>query len=102
MSRKNTRGGQPPSFESERTLAAAEQDVGGDSAQAPSRCACGSDTLVLQAFLQVVDGVPDPRPVEVESLTCPDCGREFEAILTDDGRVLRGDFLGFFEEDASE
>ena len=39
------------------------------------------------------------EPVEVEALTCPECGREYEPILLGDGKVQRGEFLGYFEED---
>ena len=52
--------------------------------------------------MQVVDGRPQPGFVEAESLTCPECSREYEPILADDGRVLRGDFLGWFDAGDSE
>ena len=80
--------------EGERTMAEAEQDKGG------ARCACGSSSFVLEAYLEVADGQLRPEPVEVEALTCPECGREYEPVLLGDGRVARGDFLGYFEEDA--
>lgn len=81
-------------------MAAAEEDAAaGVQTAATARCACGSETMLLQAFLQVVDGRITPEPVEVETLTCPECGREFEPILKDDGTVLRGDFLGYFEDE---
>lgn len=84
--------------DSERTLAAAEaeetQQGGSDT-----RCVCGSTRFVLEAFLEIEDGKPNPEPVEVEALTCPECNREFEPVLAENGRVLRGDFIGFFEED---
>lgn len=103
MSRKGRREpSAPASWETERTLAAAEEDEQSGAlspADAPARCACGSDTLVLQAFVQVVDGRPQPGYVETEALTCPECNREFEPILGSDGRVLRGDFLGYFEDE---
>jgi len=87
-------------WEGERTLAAAEteeeqipESVGDTS------CACGSNEFLLEAYLQVVDGRPVPKPVEVETLTCPQCGREFEAVEAEDGRILRGEFLGYVELD---
>jgi hypothetical protein len=117
MGRKGRRDDAPASWESERTMAAAEEDAreqasrelpgagegeGVGAQQGNSRCACGSDSLLLQAFVQIVDGRPQPGFVEAETLTCPECSREYEPIQTDDGRVLRGDFLGYFEagEDA--
>ena len=106
MSRKGRRGEAqaPASWEGERTMAAAEEDQreqqagSAASTEAPSRCACGSDSMLLQAFVQVVDGRPQPGFVETETLTCPECNREYEPIQTDDGRILRGDFLGMFDE----
>ena len=92
----------PTDWEGERTLAAAEEDRGAKDAlvePTDTRCLCGSEELLLEAFLQVVDGRPVPQPVEVETLTCPQCGREFEAVLTEDGRVLRGEFQGYVELD---
>ena len=77
----------------ERTMAEAEQDTGG------SRCACGSGSFVLEAYLEVVDGRIAGDPVEVEALTCPECGREYEPVMLGEGKVARGDFIGFFEED---
>ncbi len=115
MGRKGRRDDAPASWESERTMAAAEEDAreqatslsapaeaGGAQVTATARCACGSDSMLLQAFVQIVDGRPQPGFVEAETLTCPECSREYEPIQTDDGRVLRGDFLGYFEagEDA--
>jgi hypothetical protein len=63
------------------------------------RCACGSSRFVLEAYLEVEGGRVSPEPVEVEALTCPECGREYEPVLLTDGRVQRGDFLGYFEQD---
>jgi hypothetical protein len=76
----------------ERTLAEAEQDTGG------TRCVCGSERFVLEAYLEVEGGMLAPEPVEVEALTCPECGREYEPVLLGSGRVVRGDFRGYFEE----
>jgi len=84
--------------ESERTMAEAEQDAlqkPGDE----SRCICGSQRFVLEAYLEVEGGMPNPEPIEVEALTCPECGREYEPILTGNGRVLRGEFRGYFDDD---
>jgi hypothetical protein len=92
--------------EFERTLAAAEEEAaqegptGPQSSAAVTRCACGSSEFLLEAYLHVVDGVPRPEPVEVESLTCPECGREYEAIMGESGRILRGDFIGYVEEES--
>ena len=80
----------------ERTLAGAEEaarDAAGE------RCACGSSRFVLEAYLEVDGGRIVPEPVEVEALTCPECGREYEPVLLTDGRVQRGEFLGYFEQD---
>jgi hypothetical protein len=82
--------------EEERTLAEAEQDAReGEGA----RCACGSGRFVLEAYLEVEGGKILVDPVEVEALTCPECGREYEPVLLGDGRVQRGEFLGYFEDD---
>jgi len=78
--------------DSERTMAQAEQDKGG------TRCVCGSERFVLEAYLEVEGGMVAPEPVEVEALTCPECGREYEPVLLGSGRVVRGEFRGFFEE----
>jgi hypothetical protein len=78
--------------DSERTMAEAEQDKGG------TRCACGSERFVLEAYLEVEGGMVSPEPVEVEALTCPECGREYEPVLLGSGRVVRGEFRGFFDE----
>ncbi|HEX4386622.1 MAG TPA: hypothetical protein VH083_26895 [Myxococcales bacterium] len=77
----------------ERTMADAEADQGG------TRCACGSERFVLEGYFEVEGGMLAPEPVEVEALTCPECGREYEPILMGSGRVTRGEFRGFFEED---
>ena len=87
-------------WDGERTLADAEQDALEEQA-APAggtRCACGSDRFVLEAYLEVNAGVPNPEPIEMEALTCPECGREYEPILAG-GKILRGEFRGFFEEE---
>ncbi|HXN84089.1 MAG TPA: hypothetical protein VN883_16535 [Myxococcales bacterium] len=98
---------QPEDWESERTLAAAEQDQAELAATQPAAtddapggaavvtCACGGHEFLLQAYLHVVDGQPQGEMVEVEGLTCPQCGREYEAIPVAGGRVLRGDFIGY-------
>jgi len=91
-------------WESERTLA----DVEAEQAERPLlddgglRCACGSEEFLLEAYLHVVGGVPRPEPVEVETLTCPACSREYEAIQGEGGRILRGDFLGWADLDEEE
>ena len=65
-----------------------------------ARCACGSSSFVLEAYLEVTDGRIGSEAVEAEALTCPECGREYEPVLLGAGKVARGDFLGFFEEEA--
>ncbi len=104
MGRRNRRDtGRGPSteWESERTLAAAEEEAGRTSPDGPIEadvvCLCGNHELLLEAYLRVVDGQPDPTPVEVGTLTCPKCGREFDAVDLGDGRIVRGDFLGTAE-----
>ncbi len=83
----------------ERTLADVEaegrekKEDGGTSAD-PTACPCGSRTFALQAFLEVTDGRVATRPVETDSLTCPECGREYEPVELEDGRVVRGAYLG--------
>ena len=93
-------------FEFERTLADAEADevaarerADGPSDDADATCICGHGEFVLEAFMHVVGGRLRPDPVEVESLTCPECGREYEAVPAGDGRVLRGDFRGWADVD---
>ena len=93
-------------FEFERTLA----DVEAEARDAPAvaddaletsdtTCPCGHNEFLLEAFMHVVDGRLKPVPVEVESLTCPECGREFEAVSLEDGRVVRGEFRGWADVD---
>jgi len=85
----------------ERTLADAESDTLDTSPASDLACICGSTELLLEAYLRVENGQLDPEPVEVETLTCPECGREYEAVLAEGGRVLRGEFQGFIsDEDA--
>ena len=95
-------------WESERTLADVEQQEkeeleaqGEPSAgtEGSTLCACGSSEFLLEAYLRVADGRPSPEPVEVENLTCPHCGREYEPVRCENGRVLRGEFLGYVELD---
>ena len=71
-------------------------DPGATSVQPkdPARCACGGEEFVLEAYLAVIRGRPQREPLELESLTCPSCGREYEAIWLADGRVARGEFRG--------
>ena len=94
-------GAQPQEpWEVERTLAAAEEDEReAPNAEGITSCTCGSNELLLEAYLQVVDGRALPVPVELETLTCPQCGREYEAIQAEDGRILRGGLLGTVELD---
>lgn len=90
-------------FELERTLADAEADEAALSeaveGEADTRCICGHGEFVLEAFMHVIGGRLEPVPVEVEGLTCPECGREYEAVPAGDGRVLRGDFRGWADLD---
>jgi hypothetical protein len=87
-------------WQAERTLAEAEADAAEVKLpQSDARCPCGSGQFLLQAYLQVEDGRPTPGFVELESLTCPRCCREFEAVETEDGRVLRGELLGHVDLD---
>jgi hypothetical protein len=60
----------------------------------PVRCACGADEFMLEAYMAVIAGKLQPVPLEVETLTCPQCGREYEAIWLESGTVARGDYLG--------
>ncbi len=102
-------------FEFERTLAAAEEDGAAGleeqaegappataAAAGDERCTCGSSELLLEAYLRVVDGRPHSELVEVETLTCPQCGKEYEAVQMEDGRVLRGELLGHVDLDEDE
>lgn len=105
MARKRGQGGKGPETDwtTERTLAASEADEGavdlGVAGDADVRCACGSDEFLLEAYLHVVAGRPRPEFVEVETLTCPACSREYEAVEAEGGRILKGDFVGYAEED---
>jgi hypothetical protein len=85
-------------FEGDRTLADAEQDEREAGQGSNTRCLCGSERFVLEAYLEVEAGALNPEPIEVEALTCPSCGREYEPIFAG-GRMLRGEFRGFFEDD---
>jgi len=84
-------------------MAEAEQDAREDRSAPGSetRCQCGSTRFVLEAYLEVDGGVPNPEPIEVEALTCPECGREYEPIFAN-GRIVRGEFRGYFEEDEED
>jgi hypothetical protein len=86
-------------WEAERTMADAEEDaaVEATGTGTDTSCPCGSHEFVLEAFLHVVDGKVRPEPIDVESLTCPQCGREFEAVEGEGGVILRGAFLGHVE-----
>jgi len=95
-------------FEFERTMADAEAEerfAADDGEVDPSangddrRCPCGHREFLLQAFMAVIDGRLQPVPIDVESLTCPACGREFEAVSLEDGQVVRGEYLGRTELD---
>jgi hypothetical protein len=90
-------------WESERTLAAAEEEQafeqGSDENVADTACLCGGREFLLEAFMQVIDGEMQKEPVELSRLTCPECAREYEAIAGESGRILRGDFLGFADLD---
>jgi hypothetical protein len=78
----------------DRTMAEAEADVG-DS----KKCICGSTHFVLEAYFEVEDGMMSVEPAEVESLTCPECSREYEPVLLGSGKIERGEFRRFFEDD---
>lgn len=104
--RKPPRRDQPPSsgfapWEGERTLAEAEaeqaEEATGEAGGGDTTCPCGSTEFLLEAYLHVVDGRPKPEPVDVEGLTCPKCGREFEAVQLEGGRIVRGEFRGYAE-----
>ncbi|WP_373045305.1 hypothetical protein [Vulgatibacter sp.] len=103
MARKGRQGERGPqtNWETERTLADVEQEQADSEFLDDSGlvCACGSDEFLLEAYLHVVKGVPRPEPVEVETLTCPSCSREFEAIQGEGGKILRGDFVGYADLD---
>ena len=66
------------------------------------RCACGADEFMLEAYMAVIRGKLQPVPLEVETLTCPQCGREYEAVWLEGGTVARGDFLGRTDLEAEE
>jgi hypothetical protein len=104
--RRREQGRRPPAWEElGRLLAAAEEDEreeGSEAAPEDSRCPCGSAEFVLEAYLHVVDGAASPEPLETEALTCPQCGREFEGVLAEGGRWLRGAYLGRVDIDESE
>ncbi len=106
MSKKHRQHSPPPTdWDTERSLADAEADDAPvddgpplDSGGAGT-CICGSDELLLQAYFAVKNGAVAPTPLEVEGLTCPECGREYEAVQLEDGRVVRGEFVGFADLD---
>jgi len=104
MARRGRHGGGGTDWSSERTLADVEAAQGdADKLDAAGlHCACGSNEFLLEAYMHVVGGEMKPEPVEVEKLTCPECSREFEAIQGEGGRLLRGDFLGYADEDEDE
>lgn len=100
MGRRNDRGSPrstPSGFEGERTLAGAEEDRETTSGTDDARCPCGCAQFLLEGFFAVEEGRLSADPVELGSLTCPECGREFEAVQAEDGRVLRGELLGYVE-----
>lgn len=108
MSKKHRQHAPPPTaWETERSLADAEadHDLPREQPQADASggsCLCGSDELLLQAYFAVKGGVLAASPLEVEGLTCPECGREFEAVQLEDGRVVRGEFVGFADLDGGD
>jgi hypothetical protein len=111
MARRRGQGSRGPEtdWSTERTLAASEEEErfgreepGRVAADGDVRCACGSDEFLLEAYLHVVGGRPRPEFVEVETLTCPACSREYEAIVGEGGRILKGDFVGYADEDEGE
>lgn len=77
-----------------RTLADAEADEAYQDVD-DTACPCGSTEFLLEAYLHVSNGVAKPEPLEVEALTCPSCGREFDAVALGEGRFARGDFRGW-------
>lgn len=105
MGRRHANKSAPPSaqdFEYERTLADAEEDRGSADLADDQRCPCGSHRFLLEGYFGVVDGRIGAEPLELGSLTCPECGREFEAVQAEDGRVLRGDLQGQVSLDDEE
>lgn len=105
MSKRHSRESHvmPTDWDNERTLEAAEAEALSDGAPASTtddgRCLCGNRELLLQAYYAVTDGRIAADPLEVEGLTCPECGREFEAVMLEDGRVVRGELQGFADLD---
>ncbi|MBS2028033.1 MAG: hypothetical protein JST54_09040 [Deltaproteobacteria bacterium] len=105
MSKRRRENQAPPTdWETERTLEAAEAEQsfdvpahGGDAGE--TACMCGSRDLLLQAYYAVTDGRIASEPLEVEGLTCPQCSREYEAVQLEDGRVVRGELVGFADLD---
>jgi hypothetical protein len=93
----------PTDFETERTLESAESDQPVDDfaegdpilAMGKGKCLCGHNELLLEGYFAVIDGKLSRDPIEVEGLTCPECNREYEAVILEGGRVERGDFVGF-------
>ncbi len=104
MAKKGRHGGGGTDWSTERTLAdvESEREQAGNLDAAGLHCACGSNEFLLEAYLHVVNGEMRPEPVEVETLTCPSCSREFEAIQGEGGRILRGDFLGYADLEEEE
>ncbi len=105
--RRRSENVQPPTdWETERTLEAAESEEAFDTSDTPAAtdsaataCICGSRELLLQAYFAVADGLLAREPLEVEGLTCPQCSREYEAVQLEDGRVVRGELVGFADLD---
>ncbi len=77
-----------------RNLPSPSVEIAGAQSAPGAKCACGSEEFLLEAYLAVIGGRPQPEPVELESLTCPSCGREYEAIWLEGGRVARGEYRG--------
>ncbi len=105
MGRRHENRKAPPSeqsFESERTLADAEEDRESAGRADDQRCPCGSTRFLLEGFFGVEDGRISAAPLELGSLTCPECGREFDAVQAEDGRVLRGELQGRVSLDDDE
>jgi hypothetical protein len=108
MGRRNKTSGPvagSTNWESERSMADAEAeaddffDAEGSGQVSDTKCACGSQEFLLQAYVHVVDGRPRPGYVDVETLTCPQCGREFTAVEAEGDRILRGEFVGYADLD---
>jgi hypothetical protein len=97
MGRRHNRQSTPPAaleFDSERTLADAEEDRESVDSAGDEQCPCGSTRFLLEGYFGVEAGRVSAKALELGSLTCPECGREFEAIEAEDGRVLRGELQG--------